>query len=58
MANDLASGRRLELDWLSGYVSRQTGELGVDAPANRVVVVAALSPFTDGAALNRIGHKA
>ena len=29
MANDLASGRRLELDWLSGYVSRQTGELGV-----------------------------
>lgn len=56
MANDLAGGRRLELDWLSGYVSRQSAQMGLDAPANRVVA-AALSPFKDGSRA-RISHQA
>lgn len=47
MANDLANGRRLELDWLSGYVANISGELGLSAPANRVTT-AALSPFALG----------
>jgi 2-dehydropantoate 2-reductase len=48
LANDLAHGRRLELDWLSGYVARVSEELGVSSPANRVIT-AALSPYLNGA---------
>lgn len=47
MANDLASGRRLELDWLSGYVAATSNRLELPAPANRVIA-AALSPFVSG----------
>ena len=49
MANDLAHGRRLELDWLSGYVASTSDRLELSAPANRVIT-AALSPFLNGRA--------
>jgi 2-dehydropantoate 2-reductase len=49
MANDLAHGRRLELDWLSGYVAATSGRLGLPAPASRVIT-AALAPFVNGQA--------
>jgi 2-dehydropantoate 2-reductase len=49
MANDLAHGRRLELDWLSGYVASTAARLELPAPANRVLT-AALSPFVNGRA--------
>jgi 2-dehydropantoate 2-reductase len=32
MLEDLEAGRRLELDWLSGYVSREAARLSVPAP--------------------------
>ena len=32
MLEDLEAGKRLELDWLSGYVSREAARLGVPAP--------------------------
>jgi len=47
MANDLAHGRRLELDWLSGYVASTSDRLELSAPANRVIA-AALAPHADG----------
>lgn len=47
MANDLAHGRRLELDWLGGYVAAMSSRLDLPAPANRVIT-AALSPFANG----------
>lgn len=47
MANDLAHGRRLELDWLSGYVAATSTRLDLPAPANRVITTA-LSPFVNG----------
>ena len=47
MANDLAHGRRLELDWLSGYVASTAAGLKLAAPANRVIT-AALSPVANG----------
>jgi 2-dehydropantoate 2-reductase len=47
MANDLTHGRRLELDWLSGYVASTSARLELAAPANRVIT-AALSPFANG----------
>jgi len=40
MAMDLEQGRRLELPWLSGAVSRLGRELGVATPANDFVVTA------------------
>ncbi len=40
MAMDLEQGRRLELPWLSGAVSRLGRELGVETPANDFVVAA------------------
>jgi 2-dehydropantoate 2-reductase len=47
MANDLAHGRRLELDWLSGHVASTSARLELPAPANRVIT-AALAPFVTG----------
>jgi 2-dehydropantoate 2-reductase len=47
MANDLAHSRRLELDWLSGYVAATSDRLELPAPSNRVIT-AALSPFVNG----------
>jgi 2-dehydropantoate 2-reductase len=32
MLEDLEAGKRLELDWLSGYVSREAAKLGVPVP--------------------------
>jgi 2-dehydropantoate 2-reductase len=49
MANDLAHGRRLELDWLSGYVASTSARVDLAAPANRVIT-AALAPFAHGQA--------
>jgi 2-dehydropantoate 2-reductase len=49
MANDLVHGRRLELDWLSGYVAATSARLELPAPANRVIT-AALAPFVLGKA--------
>jgi 2-dehydropantoate 2-reductase len=57
MANDLMGGRRLELDWLSGYVSRQSAQVYLDAPANRVMT-AVLSPFKDGSSAPGVGDQA
>jgi 2-dehydropantoate 2-reductase len=46
MANDLAHGRRLELDWLSGHVAACSARLELAAPVNRVIA-AALAPFVN-----------
>jgi 2-dehydropantoate 2-reductase len=32
MLEDLEAGKRLELEWLSGYVSREAAKVGVPAP--------------------------
>ncbi len=37
MAQDLAAGNRLELNWLAGYVARAGAELGVPTPFNKIV---------------------
>jgi len=47
MLMDLENGRRLELEWLSGAVSRLGHEAGVDTPVHRLIL-AALSPFKAG----------
>jgi 2-dehydropantoate 2-reductase len=49
MQMDLENGRRLELDWLSGAVSRLGRQLGVPTPIHDVVY-AALKLHADGAA--------
>jgi len=48
MLDDLERGKRLELDWLSGEVSRLGRELAVPTPANDAVY-AALKPHRGGA---------
>jgi 2-dehydropantoate 2-reductase len=47
MANDLAAGNRLELDWLAGKTIALGRKLGVPAPANEAVY-AVLKPFRMG----------
>ncbi|MEM1383935.1 MAG: 2-dehydropantoate 2-reductase [Pseudomonadota bacterium] len=47
MAHDLASGKPLEIDWLSGAVPRLGARHGLHAPAN-AAVAALLAPFRDG----------
>lgn len=49
MLDDLERGKCLELDWLSGEVSRLGRELAIPTPANDAVY-AALKPHRDGAA--------
>ena len=51
MLEDLEAGKPLELDWLSGYVSREAGRLGVPAPFHDIAY-ACLSPFKKGAPNN------
>jgi len=47
MANDLAQGKRLELDWLAGKLVTLGREVGVPTPAN-VAVYAILKPYRMG----------
>ncbi len=47
MLYDLTHGKRLELPWLSGTVSRMGAELGVPTPVHDVVA-AALKPYAEG----------
>jgi 2-dehydropantoate 2-reductase len=48
MLEDLERGRRLELPWLSGAVSRIGRELGVDTPTHTFIATV-LKPFVNGA---------
>jgi 2-dehydropantoate 2-reductase len=47
MANDLAAGNRLELDWLAGKVVALGRQYGVPTPAQEAVY-AILKPYRDG----------
>ncbi len=47
LAHDLAAGKRLEIDWLSGAVARLGREAGVEAPCH-AAVAALLAPWRDG----------
>ncbi|MDZ7705242.1 MAG: 2-dehydropantoate 2-reductase [Trueperaceae bacterium] len=47
LQQDLARGRRLELDALNGYAKRLGAELDVDTPVN-ATIYAALKPYLDG----------
>ena len=49
MLNDLENGKRLELDWLAGEVSRLGQELAIPTPANDKVYTA-LKQYRGGAA--------
>lgn len=49
MANDLAAGRALEVDWLSGAVARMSAARGLAAPVH-ATLAAVLAPFREGAA--------
>ncbi|MEM6743965.1 MAG: 2-dehydropantoate 2-reductase [Pseudomonadota bacterium] len=46
-ANDLAAGKPLEVDWLSGAVARMSAARGLDALVHRTLH-ALLTPFRDG----------
>ena len=48
LAHDLAAGKPLETDWLSGAVARLGAASGVATPAHRTVA-ALLAPYRDGA---------
>lgn len=48
LAHDLAAGKRLETDWLSGAVVRLGRESGVETPSH-AAVAALLAPWRDGA---------
>ena len=47
MMHDLAHGKPLELDWLSGAVVKLGAELGVATPAHQTVLDA-LGPYSHG----------
>lgn len=47
MANDLATGNRLEAPWLCGAVARMAAARGSASPVNRTLF-AALKPYIDG----------
>jgi len=47
LLTDLAAGRRLEVQWLSGAVARMAHAAGVAAPVN-ATLYAILKPFADG----------
>jgi 2-dehydropantoate 2-reductase len=48
LAHDLAAGKRLEIDWLSGAVVRLGRQAAIDTPAH-ATVAALLAPWRDGA---------
>lgn len=50
LAHDLAAGKPLETDWLSGAVVRLGADAGVAAPAHQAVA-ALLAPYRNGAAM-------
>ena len=52
MLEDLEAGKRLELDWTSGYISREGARLGVPTPVHDIVY-ACVSPFANGAAAGK-----
>ena len=47
LAHDLAAGKRLEVDWLSGAVMRLGREAGVETPCH-AAVAALLAPWREG----------
>jgi 2-dehydropantoate 2-reductase len=47
LAHDLAAGKRLEIDWLSGAVARLGREVGIEAPSH-TTIAALLAPWRDG----------
>ncbi len=47
LAHDLAAGKRLEIDWLSGAVARLGREAGVETPSH-AEVAALLAPWREG----------
>ena len=47
LLQDLEAGKRLEVEFLSGTVSRLGAELGVPTPVHSTIY-AALKPFVDG----------
>lgn len=47
MLGDLEAGRRIEVDWLSGAVSRKGRELGIATPLNDALY-ATLKPYAQG----------
>jgi 2-dehydropantoate 2-reductase len=47
MLADLEAGKPLELDWLSGYVSREARQLGVSTPFHDVAYTC-LKPLAAG----------
>ena len=47
LLQDLEAGKRLEVAYLSGTVSRMGAELGVPTPVHSTIY-AALKPFADG----------
>jgi 2-dehydropantoate 2-reductase len=51
MANDLAAGNRLELDWLAGKVVQLGRKHGVPVPANEAVY-AIMKPWRMGKSAN------
>ena len=40
MAQDIAKGRRTEIDYINGFIAEKGAEIGIDAPANRGLVTA------------------
>lgn len=40
MAQDIAKGRRTEIDYINGFIAEKGAEIGIDAPANRGLVKA------------------
>jgi len=48
MCTDILSGRKLELDWFSGEITRKAREHGIATPVHDVAL-AALWPYRDGA---------
>jgi 2-dehydropantoate 2-reductase len=47
LAHDLAAGKRLEIDWLSGAVARLGRDAGVDTPCH-ATIAALLAPWREG----------
>jgi 2-dehydropantoate 2-reductase len=51
-AIDLAAGKPIEVEWITGAVTRLAGSSGIDVPANRTIY-ALLSPYKNGSPAGR-----